>query len=383
MTRIVIIAGEASGDQLGAGIIREVLQQRPDVQFEGVTGPQMVAAGCRSWFSCDRLAVMGLVEVLQHLRDILSARREVLQRILSDPPDLVIGIDAPDFNLPVEKKLRAAGIPVIHYVCPSVWAWREGRVKNIRAAADHVLCLLPFEPAFLEKHQVSAEFVGHPLADEIPQPPEQGVCREALGLSDNERSGAVVAILPGSRMGEVGKLGEVFAATAARLQAQRPELTFVAAFANQPTRERFLEIWQQHVDAPLECYDGRMREVLGAADAVLLASGTVTLEAMLCGCPMVVAYKLAPLSYWIARLFRLMKVEHFALPNLLAGRALVPECIQHEANPERLSAELLSLLNSADKNQALKNEFAQLQGVLRQSASEKSAAAALRFTAGG
>jgi len=383
MTRIVIIAGETSGDQLGAGLIEAALKSNPDIQFEGVAGPRMEAAGCKAWFSCERLAVMGLVEVLKHLRDILSARREVLDRILSDPPDLVIGIDAPDFNLPVEKKCRAAGIPVIHYVCPSVWAWREGRVKNIRAAADHVLCLLPFEPDFLKKHNVSGEFVGHPLADEIPQPPDQSACREGLELGE----GKVLAVLPGSRMGEVEKLGDVFAETAARLAQQYPGLQFVSAFANQKTRDLFESQWSKAfgaagVEAPLVISEGNVREVLGAADAVLVASGTVTLEAMLCGCPMVVAYKVAPFSYWLARLLKLMKIEYFSLPNLLAGREMVPERIQHEANPDVLEQELTKLLSSGDNNQALKNEFAQLQGTLRQSASEKSAAAALRFTSG-
>jgi len=376
--RIVIIAGETSGDQLGAGLIEAAKKQNPDIQFEGVAGPRMVAAGCKAWFSADRLAVMGLVEVLKHLRDILAARREVLDRIRSDPPDLVIGIDAPDFNLPVEKKARAAGIPTMHYVCPSVWAWREGRVKNIRAAADHVLCLLPFEPEFLAKHQVFGEFVGHPLADEIPEALNPQKCRETLDLG----TGPVLAVLPGSRMGEVEKLGVPFAQTAAQLAKEFDGLRFVAAFANDRTRSLFESQWDEHgPDEELECFDD-IREVMGAADAVLLASGTVSLEAMLVGCPMVVAYKVAPVTYWIARLFRLMKVEHFSLPNLLADRALVPELIQADANPDALSMALLPLLASADKNQALKNEFAQLQGVLRQSASEKSAAAVQRFTAG-
>ena len=376
MPRIVIIAGETSGDQLGAGLIEAAKKQNPDIQFEGVAGPRMVAAGCKAWFSADRLAVMGLVEVLKHLRDILAARREVLDRILSDPPDLVIGIDAPDFNLPVEKKLRAAGIPTIHYVCPSVWAWREGRVKNIRAAADHVLCLLPFEPEFLARHNVSGEFVGHPLADEIPVPLVQSECRQRLGLS----GGPVLAVLPGSRMGEVEKLGAVFAETAARLAERIDGLQFVAAFANDRTRALFETHWAEHgPSTELHCFDD-VREVMGASDAALLASGTVSLEAMLVGCPMVVAYKVAPLSYWIARLLKLMKIEHFSLPNLLAGKALVRELIQGEANPAELSGAVFSLLDAQDKNQSLKNEFAQLQGVLRQSASEKSAAAVRRFT---
>jgi lipid-A-disaccharide synthase len=375
--RIVVIAGEASGDQLGAGLIAAAKAINPDIEFEGIGGPEMEAVGFTSWFSYERLAVFGLFEVLKHLPDLLDAGKEAKRRILEDPPDLFIGIDAPDFNLRVEKTIRAAGVPVIHYVCPSVWAWREGRVKHIRQAADHVLCLLPFEPDFLKRHDVSGEFVGHPLADEIAEPlPRSSAC-EALGLSTAPR----VAVLPGSRMSEVTRLGPVFAATAAWLLERQPDLEFVAAFANAKTRTAFQECWQASgVKAPLHSIDSQGRHAMAAADVVLLASGTATLEAMLVGRPMVVAYKVSPLSYWLARVLRLVKLKHFSLPNLLAGEAMVPEMIQYDAEPSRLGAAVLAYLQSSDGNSELLARFAGLQDVLRQTASEKSALAAIRFT---
>jgi len=376
MPRIVVIAGEASGDQLGAGLIAAAKALNPDIEFVGVGGPAMEAAGFTAWFSYERLAVFGLFEVLKHLPDLLAAGKDVKQQILSEPPDLVIGIDAPDFNLRVEKAVKAAGIPVMHYVCPSVWAWREGRVKHIREAADHVLCLLPFEPDFLQRHQVSAEFVGHPLADDIAEPLPKAPARATLGLNDKPR----VALLPGSRMSEVQRLGPVFIETAAWLAAQIPDIAFVAPFANQPTRAAFEALWQQAgVQAPLTCIDGQAREAMAAADVVLLASGTATLEAMLVGRPMVVAYKVSPLSYWLARLLKLVKLQHFSLPNLLAGEALVPELIQHAAAPAHLGPAVLAYLQSTDGNAELLAQFAGLQSILRQTASQKSAEAAIRL----
>ena len=380
MPRIVIIAGEASGDQLGAGLIAAAKAIDPDIVFEGVGGPKMEAAGFRSWFSYERLAVFGLFEVLKHLPDLLNAGKDVKQRILNHPPDLVIGIDAPDFNLRVEKTVKAAGIPVMHYVCPSIWAWREGRVKHISAAADHVLCLLPFEPEFLQRHQVSGEFVGHPLADDIAEPLSLATGRSVLGLDAQRR----VAILPGSRMSEVQRLGPVFAETAAWLAERIPGIRFVAPFANHKTREAFQALWQSAgVNAPLDCVDGQTREAMAAADVVLLASGTATLEAMLVGRPMVVAYKVSPISYWLVRLLNLVKLKHFSMPNLLAGEGIVPEMIQHDAVVENLGPAVLAYYQSADGNRALLERFAGLQGVLRQNASRKSAEAAIRMVAEG
>ncbi|MDG2154535.1 MAG: lipid-A-disaccharide synthase [Gammaproteobacteria bacterium] len=380
MPRIVIIAGEASGDQLGAGLIAAAKAIDPDIVFEGVGGPEMEAAGFSAWFSYERLAVFGLFEVLKHLPDLLNAGKDVKQRILKNPPDLVIGIDAPDFNLRVEKTVKAAGIPVMHYVCPSIWAWRESRVKHISAAADHVLCLLPFEPDFLQQHKISGEFVGHPLADEIIEPLSLASGRSVLGLDAQRR----VAILPGSRMSEVQRLGPVFAETAAWLVERIPDIRFVAPFANQKTREAFKSLWQSAgVNAPLDCVDGHAREAMAAADVVLLASGTATLEAMLVGRPMVVAYRLSPVSYWLARLFKLIKLKYFSLPNLLAGEAIVPEMIQHDAVVDKLGPAVLAYYQSADGNKALLQRFEELQGVLRQNASQKSAKAAIRMVAEG
>lgn len=380
MPRIVIIAGEASGDQLGAGLIVAAKAIDPDIVFEGVGGPEMEAAGFSAWFSYERLAVFGLFEVLKHLPDLLNAGKDVKQRILKNPPDLVIGIDAPDFNLRVEKTVKAVGIPVMHYVCPSIWAWRESRVKHISAAADHVLCLLPFEPDFLQQHKISGEFVGHPLADEIIEPLSLASGRSVLGLDAQRR----VAILPGSRMSEVQRLGPVFAETAAWLVERIPDIHFVAPFTNQKTREAFKSLWQSAgVNAPLDCVDGHAREAMAAADVVLLASGTATLEAMLVGRPMVVAYRLSPVSYWLARLFKLIKLKYFSLPNLLAGEAIVPEMIQHDAVVDKLGPAVLAYYQSADGNKALLQRFEELQGVLRQNASQKSAKAAIRMVAEG
>ncbi len=380
MPRIVIIAGEASGDELGAGLIAAALKLNPDIRFEGVGGPRMEAAGFTSWFSYERLAVFGLFEVLKHLPDLLDAGKEVKRRILSDPPDLVIGIDAPDFNLRVEKTVKAAGIPVLHYVCPSVWAWREGRVKHIRAAADHVLCLLPFEPEFLRRHSVSGEFVGHPLADAIAEPLPLSASRERLGLENTK----TLAVLPGSRMSEVQRLGPVFAATARWLSSQVAGLSFVAAFANERTRLAFEQIWADaQVGVPLHCIDGPARDAMAAADVVLLASGTATLEAMLVGRPMVVAYRVSSFSYWLVQTLKLIKLQHVSLPNLLAKRGLVPEFIQYDATVEKIGPAVLGYLQADDGNSALLQEFAGLQGVLRQDASQKSAEAAIRLSGAG
>jgi len=378
MSRVVIIAGEASGDRLGAGLIRAARARNPDLEFEGVAGDEMRAAGCRPWFDCRDLAVMGLFEVLRHLPRLRRIKRDIERRLLADPPDVLVGIDAPDFNLRVERVARRAGIPTVHYVCPSVWAWRQSRVKVLRKACDRVLCLLPFEAAFLEHHGVPGEFVGHPLADEIPAFVDTADARRRLGI-DAE---TVVALLPGSREGEVTRLGPAFAQTAAWLAARVDGLEFVSPAASPGLRGRFEE--QLGAAAP-ECrvhiLDGRAQEAIAAADAVLVASGTATLETMLLKRPMVVAYKLAPLTYYVARLFRLMKIDYFSLPNLLADQPLVPELVQQHASPQAMGAEVLELLRSPDRRQALAKTFGALHDQLRCSASDRAARAV--FEVGG
>lgn len=381
MPRIAIVAGEISGDRLGAGLISAVRARRPDVRFAGIAGPAMQAAGCEAWVASEELAVMGLSEVVRHLPRLRRVMRDLEGRLAADPPDLYIGIDAPDFNLRVERSVRPAGLRTIHYVSPSVWAWRPGRVRVLREACDHVLCLLPFEADFLEGQGVPATFVGHPLADELPADPDRGAARRALGLP---AGGPVVAILPGSRAGELERLGSVFAATAAWLADRAPGLTAVVPMATPALRQRFAGLWSPGATggADVRLLDGQAQAAMAAADVVLLASGTATLEAMLINRPMVVAYRLAPLTYALLKALRLVRVEHFALPNLLAGERLVPELLQSAAHPAALGAEVLRWLESPDACARLRERFAGLGAVLRRQASERAAEVVLGMLQG-
>lgn len=371
MARIAIVAGEVSGDRLGAGLIRAVHARHPDIHFAGIAGPLMQAAGAEAWRHSDELAVMGLAEVVRHLPRLRRIIRELEARLLADPPDLYIGIDAPDFNLRIERTVRAAGIPTVHYVSPSVWAWRSGRVRILREACDKVLCLLPFEAEFLRRHQVPAVFVGHPLADELPADPDPVAARRQLGLPE---TGRVVAIMPGSRSGELERLGPVFAQTASWLKSRLPDLVFVAPMATPELRTRFAAQWQQATGGlPLHLIDGQSHPAMAAADAILLASGTATLEAMLLNRPMVVAYRIAPLSYALVKLFRLIHVQYMALPNLLADQRLVPEYVQGQVDPATLGLALLDLLENSANRQLLSDRFRELGEGLRQAASERAA----------
>ncbi|MEO8223552.1 MAG: lipid-A-disaccharide synthase [Gammaproteobacteria bacterium] len=372
MPRIAIVAGEVSGDRLGAGLIRAVLARRPDVEFAGIAGPEMEAAGCKAWWPSEELAVMGLAEVVRHLPRLRRILRELEQRLTEDPPDLYIGIDAPDFNLRVERRLRPTGLRTVHYVSPSVWAWRPGRVRVLREACDHVLCLLPFEADFLEAHGVRASFVGHPLADELAGGPDQQAARQVLGLPP---TGTVVAVLPGSRAGEVERLGPVFAATLAWLSSRVPGLQAVVPMASPALRSRFAPLWAPAATGgvPVCVLGGQAQLAMAAADVVLLASGTATLEAMLVNRPMVVAYRLAPATYAALRMLRLVRVDHFALPNLLAGERLVPELLQAAASPAALGTEVLRWLEQPEARDRLRQRFAALGSSLRSRASEQAA----------
>jgi lipid-A-disaccharide synthase len=371
MPRIAIVAGEVSGDRLGAGLIRAVLARRPEIRFAGIAGPLMQAAGAEAWRRSDELAVMGLAEVVRHLPRLRRIIRELEARLLADPPDLYIGIDAPDFNLRIERTVRAADIPTVHYVSPSVWAWRSGRVRVLREACDQVLCLLPFEADFLHRHQVPAVFVGHPLADELPADPDPLAARRQLGLTG---PGRVLAIMPGSRGGELERLGTVFAETARWLQLRLPDISFIAPMATPALRSRFAAQWQQVTGGlPIHLIDGQSHTAMAAADAILLASGTATLEAMLLNRPMVVAYRISPLSYALVKLFRLIHVQYMALPNLLADQRLVPEFVQGKVEPEALGAALLELLEDSGSRQALSERFRELGTTLRHAASERAA----------
>jgi len=377
MPRVAIVAGELSGDRLGAGLIRAVRARRPDIEFVGVVGPAMRAEGAVQWFPCSDLAVMGLAEVLRHLPRLRHLMESLRERLLTDPPDLFVGIDAPDFNLRLEPTLRARGIPVVHYVSPSVWAWRSGRVRVLQRACDAVLCLLPFEADYLGARGVRGVFVGHPLAEDLATPPDQAAARGALGLPP---AGPVVAILPGSRAGEVSRLGPVFAASAGWLAARMPGVSFVAPMASPELRALFeSQLRALAGTVPVRLLDGQSHAAMAAADVVLLASGTATLEAMLLGRPMVVAYRMAPLTYGLLRGLRLVQVDHIALPNLLAGERLVPELIQSRANPEALGSELLSLLRDPGQRLRVQHRFDELSGQLRRGASQRAAEVVLEL----
>lgn len=370
LLRVALVAGEASGDILGAGLMQALKARHPQIEFIGVGGPRMQAEGLSSYFPMERLAVMGLVEVLGRLPELLARRRQLIKTLIDAKPDVFIGIDAPDFNLGLELKLRRAGIKTVHYVSPSVWAWRQKRVLKIRDACDLMLTLFPFEAQFYDAHQVPVRFVGHPLADAIPLQADRVAAREALDLPQDS---AVVALLPGSRGGEVARLGALFLDAAVRLRTLRPGIRFVVPCAS-PERRVQLEQMLVGRDLPLTLLDGRSHDALAACDAVLIASGTATLEALLYKRPMVVAYKVAPLTYLILK--RLVSSAYFALPNLLAERMLVPELIQHAATPEALAQALAPLLNDG----VVQTEgFDVIHRALRRDASAQAAEAVLKL----
>lgn len=365
----VLVAGEPSGDLLGAGLIHALRARFPDARFAGIGGEQMIAAGLTSWHPLSRLSVMGLVEVLRHLPGLLAIRRDVIARTRALRPDAFIGIDAPDFNLGVERRLKRAGIRTVHYVSPSVWAWRESRAAKIGASADCVLCLFPMEPPIYARHGVDARFVGHPFADAMALDPDRGAARTALDLPP---TGPVLALLPGSRVGEITRLAPDFLRAAQRLCTAHPALRVVAPMANAACRAAFehaqRQVWPD-AGAALTIRDGHAREAMIAADAVLLASGTATLEAMLAKRPMVVAYRIAALTYRIVRLFGLLKVERYALPNILAGRDLAPEFMQDDCTPAALAASLEPLLSGQCDDGALQAQYRRLHLALRGDAS--------------
>lgn len=368
LMRVALVAGEASGDILGAGLMQALKAQYPLIEFIGVGGPLMQAQGLNSYFPMERLSVMGLVEVLGRLPELMSRRKRLISSLIDAKPDVFIGIDAPDFNLTVELKLRQAGIKTVHYVSPSVWAWRQKRVLKIRQACDLMLTLFPFEAQFYTDHQVPVRFVGHPLADTIPQQADRAAAREALNLFQDQ---PVVALMPGSRGGEVARLGNLFLDAAVRLRTLRPGIQFVLP-CSSPERRAQLEQMLVGRDVPLTLLDGRSHEALAACDAVLIASGTATLEALLFKRPMVVAYKVAPLTYRILK--RLVTSAYISLPNLLAERLLVPELIQDAATPEALAQLLAPLLEGGEVQT---EGFDVIHRALRRDASVQAAQAVL------
>ncbi len=367
---VALVAGEASGDILGSGLMQALRSQHPDVEFVGIGGPRMEAQGLKPYFPMERLAVMGLVEVLGRLPELLARRKRLLKTFLDVRPDVFIGIDAPDFNLDLALRLRRNAIKTVHYVSPSVWAWRQKRVLKIRDACDLMLTLFPFEAKFYDEHQVSVRFVGHPLADTIPLAPDRVAARDALNLP---QEGLIVALMPGSRGGEVGRLGELFIAAADRLRSMRPGIRFVVPCAN-PERRAQLEQMLVGRDLPLTLLDGRSHEALAACNAVLIASGTATLEALLYKRPMVVAYSVAPLTFRILK--RMVRSPYVALPNLLAQRLLVPELLQDAATPEAMAQLLSPLLDNGDVQT---EGFDAIHRTLRCDASNEAASAVLEL----
>ncbi|WP_430929776.1 lipid-A-disaccharide synthase [Pseudoalteromonas rubra] len=372
---IGIVAGELSGDILGAGLIHALREHYPNARFIGIAGPKMLAAGCETLFDMEELAVMGLVEVLGRLPRLLKIRKQLVEHFIAHKPDIYIGIDAPDFNLRVEKPLKAAGIKTVQYVSPSVWAWRQKRIFKIAEATNLVLSLLPFEKAFYDKHEVPCTFVGHTLADEIPLDVDVSAARAKLGLKDSD---TVLALLPGSRGSEVSQLSETYLLTAKALADKIPNLKILVPLVNDKRKAQFQAI-QAQVAPELRTIllDGQSSLAMTAATAVLLASGTATLEAMLYKKPMVVGYKLKPLSYWIFNTFFTFNIKHFSLPNLLADEALVEEFLQQDCNPDALTDALLPLLKG--DNSALIQRFYDIHQNIRRDASKQAAQAVVEL----
>jgi lipid-A-disaccharide synthase len=370
-----MVAGEASGDILGAGLIAALREIYPNAEFSGIGGEQMVSQGMVSFYPLDRLSVMGLIDPLKRLPELLRMRSNLVRHFQIEPPDIFIGIDSPDFNLGIELKLRRIGILTAHYVSPSVWAWRQGRVVKIARALNLMLTLFPFEAAFYREHRVPVAFVGHPLADQLPLQPDKGAAREQLGCAG---PGHIIAVLPGSRGGEIGLLGPVFLRAAVALLRRHPDCSVLIPAANDERHEQLQGMLAELGPAPeilarIRLLRGQSQLAMTAADVVLMTSGTTTLEAMLLKKPMVVAYKLSPASYWL--LSRLVKTDFIALPNLLAGEALVPELLQEQVTPESLSDAASLWLEQPEQVQQVQQRFHAIHRDLRRDASHAAAQA--------
>ena len=374
--RIGIVAGEASGDLLGARLMQALKRHIPDACFEGIGGAEMRAAGCHSLFPMERLSVLGLTEILGRYFELRRFRKRLINHFLADPPDVFIGVDSPGFNLGVEEQLRRAGIATVHYVSPQVWAWRTWRVQKIRRAVDRILVLFPFEQGFYAKHDVNATFVGHPLADEIRGDDNPLPHRDRLKLDLHRPT---VALLPGSRVSELKALADVFVETTQWLNARHPDIQFIIPFVNRSTQVLFEEAIRRHQawDLPITRFHGHSREVMAAADVVLLASGTATLEAMLVRRLMVVTYRVSRVSYWLMRAFS--HISLYAMPNNLAGRHLVPELLQNEATPEKLGSAVERYLGRPLYAREALKSFETLGARLRCNASEQAAHAVLEL----
>ncbi|GAB1259343.1 lipid-A-disaccharide synthase [Aurantivibrio plasticivorans] len=371
--RIGLVVGELSGDNLGVGLMRAIKQLVPDVQFEGIGGPQMVAEGMLSLADQERLAVMGYVEPLKRLPELLGIRKKVRDHFLDNPPAAFIGIDSPGFNLGLEKNLRKAGIKTVHYVSPQVWAWRQGRVKKIARCVDLMLTLFPFEAEFYREHDVPVSFVGHTLADTMDLDPDTLAARDRLGLAQVTSAQKVVALLPGSRGSEVKLLAADFLSAAEQIAVTLPDVHFIIPAATTARYQQIEQALESYPELPVTLLQGQSHDVMCAADVVVMASGTTTLEAMLLKKPMVVAYRFPVLSYAI--LSRLLKIPYISLPNILAGKELVPELLQDAVTADGLAKEVLAYFTDSARVAALQGEFLTIHKTLKQNADEKAAAA--------
>lgn len=373
--RIAIVAGEASGDLLGSHLIRAIKSRCPNAEFYGIAGPKMIFAGARTLFAMEKLSVNGYVEVLRHLPEILGIRRKLKQAILADPPDLFIGIDAPDFNLGLESDLKARGIPTVHYVSPSIWAWRGGRIKKIARAVSHMLVVFPFEEAIYRNAGIPVTYVGHPLADMLPEQPDKLATRERLNLPATT---PIIALLPGSRVGELQQHAQLFVETAQLVQAHHPEVRFVVPLISRATREIFTAALHACDHPPaIQMMIGHADYAMTAADLVLVASGTATLEAALLKRPMVITYRVPKFTAYLMR--RQAYLPWVGLPNILANRDVVPELVQENATAQQLAAALIDLLGDKTRRAEIEAEFTRQYRALKQNTAEKMADAVLPY----
>jgi lipid-A-disaccharide synthase len=376
MARIAMVAGEASSDQLAAHLIAALKTQIPDASFYGIGGPKMQREGFDSQWPADKLAVRGYAEALRHYREIAAIRRQLLKRLLQDRPDIFIGVDGYDFNAWLEKRLKRAGIATVHFVSPTIWAWRKNRLKNILKSMTHILALYPFEPALYAGTSVKCSYVGHPMADVIPLQTDQKATRERLGIPLNQ---PVVALLPGSRQAELHYMADTFVATAKLLHARNPAMRFLVPLTSAETRQQFeTAVWRQKADElPFTLMFGHAIDALTASNVALVASGTATLETALVGRPMVITYKISPWSWRIMR--RMGYQPWIGLPNILAGRFVVPEFLQDDATPENLAQAIGNLLIDRQAQAGILRVFASLHRLLRQDTAQKAAAAILPY----
>jgi lipid-A-disaccharide synthase len=375
MLRIGIVAGEASGDLLGSHLIKALKQKRPDIEFVGIAGPKMLNAGAKSLYAMERLSVRGYVEVLKHLYGLLKLRKELLNYYLNDPPSLFIGIDAPDFNFWLEKKLKQKGIKAIHYVSPSIWAWRKERIHDIKKSVNHILALFPFESAIYQQADIPVTYVGHPLADILPLEPDTAGAREVLKLNS---TALVIAMLPGSRQSEVRQHAKLFVQTAKLIHAAHPQAQFLVPLITRETRKIFESaIFDEAQNLPIQILFGHAHDAMEAADVVIVASGTATLEAALLKKPMVITYRMSKLSWQILKRMRLQ--PYVGLPNILAEKFVVPELLQDECTPEKVADTTIKLVQDTNYQEIIRDEFTKIHHSLRQNTAEKAAQAILEY----